>query len=396
MRLQKRVAILTLSVGSGAIRAAEVIERALGDGADQVEVRTLDALTLVRSWFRWLYAPPHGWTSSRAARFWRRLPERGPRKRHRSLAPRWVVRRGCVEVLRQLKSFAPRLVIVAGSAAAEIAALGKREGWFKSPVQAVQTEFLVEPSCVHPEVDVYCVGSDEARAQLIGWGISPNRVLLSGIPVDPAFSLPFDKPELLQALGLDARRPVVLAMGGGLGPVPLDEIIQSLQLCGLPLQVLAATGHDQAMRARLESMRGKIALDLHVFGWTDSIPELMAAADLLITKPGGMTAAEALAVGLPMLLTHPLPGPEERRVEYLERNGVAVRAHSVGEISTFTHQLLNNPERLAEMRRRARELARPDASHAIAQVARALLETATYIDLLSAPPARPGESAYLM
>jgi processive 1,2-diacylglycerol beta-glucosyltransferase len=135
---------------------------------------------------------------------------------------------------------------------------------------------------------------------------------------------------------------------------------------------------------------------LHIFGWSDNIPELMTAADLLISKPGGVTVAESLAVGIPLLLTHPIPGPEERHVRFLEHQGVAVWARNLDEIPQLTHQLLINPERLTEMTRRCHELARPDAAHAIAQVARALLETATFIDFLAAPPARSGESAYLM
>jgi processive 1,2-diacylglycerol beta-glucosyltransferase len=396
MTRPKRIAILTLSVGSGHVRAAEVVQRALLDGGDNVEVRTLDAIELARWWFRWVYVDSYWWMLRHAPGLWRRLFERRQRKAHRATAPRWVFRRGCSEVLRQLKAFAPHLVIATEIGAAEIAALGKREGYYSSPILAVQTDFQTEPPWVQREIDVYGVGSEEAKAQLIGWGVSPNRVVLCGIPIDPAFGLAFDQAEVLRALGLDPRRPVVLVMGGGMGPAPLDEIIQSLERCGLPLQVLAVGGRDQAVKARLEGQRGRLALDLHIFGWSDNIPELMTAADLLITKPGGVTTAEALAVGLPMLLTHPIPGPEERHVRYLEQNGAAVRACSLEEIPQLAYQLLSCSAKLAEMARCAHELARPDAAHAIAQVARALLETATYIDFLAAPPARSGESAHLM
>ena len=303
---------------------------------------------------------------------------------------------GCREVMRQIQTYAPQLVIVTEVGAAEIAALARREGWFNSPILAVQTDFHTEPPWVQPEIDVYCVASEEARGQLIGWGVSPNRVLLCGIPVDPAFALPFEKNELRQALGLDLRRPVVLVMGGGMGPVPLDQVVSSLELCGAPMQVLAVAGRDRFLRQRLEALRGRLAIDLHLFGWSENIPELMGVSDLLITKPGGLTAAEALAAGLPMVLTHPIPGPEERHVRYLQQNGVALRAETLQDIPRLTSRLLSSPDELAELRRRAREWSRPDAAHAVAQVATALLEKATYIDLLASPPQRPGESAYLM
>jgi len=392
----KRIALLTLSIGSGHVRAAEVLRRALMDGGEDVEVRTFDVLELAASWFLTLYVRPYWWMLRHAPWLWRWLFERRQKMRHRATAPRWMFRHGCAEVLWRLKVFNPHLVIVTEIGAAELAALVKREGWCSGPIQAVQTDLQTEPPWVQPEIDVYCVGSEESKSQLIAWGVSPNRIFLCGIPVDPAFALAFDESELLKALGLDARRPVVLVVGGGMGPVPLDEIVQSLERCGLPLQVLAVAGHNQDMRRRLEALRGKVALDLHCFGWTETMPELMGAADLLISKPGGLTAAEALAAGLPMLLTHAIPGPEERHARYLQEQRVAVCARNLEEIPHLAFRLLNRPAKLEEMSRRGRELARPDAAYAIAQVARALLDRATYIDLLATPPPPPGESAYLM
>jgi processive 1,2-diacylglycerol beta-glucosyltransferase len=394
--IRRRIAILTLSVGSGHVRAAEVIEHALAEGGEDVEIQILDAIGLARPWFVWVYVQTYWWMLRYAPGIWRRLFERRQSKRHGATAPDWFFRWGCAPVMRRLKQFAPHLVVVTEIGAAEIASLAKREGYFTAPILAVQTDFQTEPPWVQPEIDVYCVASDEAKSQLITWGVSPHRLLLCGIPIDPAFALPFDRGELLQALGLDARRPVVLVMGGGMGPMPMDEIIQSLELCGLPLQVVAIAGHDQSLRARLDRLHGKLALEVHAFGWSDRIPEFMAVAGLLITKPGGVSSAEALAAGLPMILTHPIPGPEERHARYLEGLGVAVRADGSREIPQIVHRLLGNRTQLNEMARRARDVARPDAAHAIAQVSRAMLDRGSYIDLLATSRSRSGESAYLM
>jgi processive 1,2-diacylglycerol beta-glucosyltransferase len=392
----KRIFILTLGVGAGHVRAAEVVQRALYDCIDPVEVRLLDGLKVARSWFLTLYVRPYWWLLRRAPGLWRWLFERRQKKLHSATAPRWVFRRGCREILEQLKAYAPHLVIANEVGAVEIAALGKREGWFYAPILAVQTDFQTEPPWVQPEVDVYCVGSEEARSQLVHWGTSPNRILVCGIPVDPVFGIPSDRTELLRALGLDGRRPIVLVMGGGMGPAPLDTIVESLDSCGFPLQVLAVAGHNPTLRQSLELLRRKVTLDLRVFGWVDTIPELMAVADLLITKPGGLTTAEALSAGLPMVVTHPIPGPEEQHVRYLEQHGVAVQAKTLEEIPQLVTRMLSKPENLTEISRRQKDLSRPDAALAIAQVGAALLEKSTYIDLLAAPPSRSGESTYLM
>ena len=394
--LPKRVQILTLSVGAGHVRASAVVRGALADGREELDLRLVDALEGAKPWFHWLYVHPYWWMLRYRRGLWRRLYERREKRRHHSTAPHWVFRRGCSKVLRDLAAFNPELLIVTEIGAAEIASLAKREGWYSGPVLAVTTDFNSEPPWVQSEIDFYCVASDSAKLQLIGWGVSPNRILHCGVPVDPVFAVPFDRHEVLRSLGLSPRRPVVLVMGGGMGPWPIDSIVEHLEGCNLPLQVVAIAGRDRRMRNRLDALRGKLALELFPFGWTDRIPELMAAADLLITKPGGLSASEALAAGLPMVLTHPIPGPEERNMQYLVQNGVAVPVEQDEDIPGVVSSLLAQPEKLQEIARRAQDLSRPDAAHAVAQVARALMEKSSYIELLANPPLRSGESAYLM
>jgi len=392
----RRIAILTLSVGAGHLRASQAIHQALHDGADDVDARLIDALDLAKPWFHRLYVRPYGWMVRHAPWAWRKVFERRQQKRHEATAPDWVFRRGCRGVLEQLRAFRPHLVIATEVGAAELAALGRREGWFNAPILAAQTDFHTEFPWVKSEIDVYCVGSDESKRQLIAWGVSVNRILTCGISVDPAFALNFDRTELRRALGLDVKRPVVLVMGAGMGPAPLDSIIRSLEVCRQPLQVIAVAGRNRTLRVRLEALRRRIAVDLHVFGWTDAVPELMGAASVLITKPGGVTTAEAMAAGIPMILTHPTPGTEEQHLRMLVQQGVALTAERLEEIPALVSRLLENPEQREMLERRAREMARPDAAYAVAQVARALLEKATFIDLLAAPSPRTGDSAYVM
>jgi processive 1,2-diacylglycerol beta-glucosyltransferase len=396
MNNPKKIMILTLSVGSGHVQASTVIRDALADGPESLEVKNVDAIPLSEPWFPWLYVQPYWWMLRYKREAWRWWYEWRQRKRHRATAPRWVFRRGCVKVLKELRDFSPNLVVVTEVGAAEIAVIGKREGWFAAPILAVLTDFQAEPPWVQREIDFYCVATQQAKTQLIGWGVSPHRILISGIPIDPTFALHRDKAETIRKLGLHARQPVALLMAGGMGMAPLDRMAIELERCGVPLQVIAVAGHDRELEAKLHRLRGKIALDLLSFGWTNRVPELMAAADVLITKPGGLTVSEALASGVPMILTHPIPGPEERNILYLVRHRVAVHARRLEEIPLLTSQLLARPERRKQIDRRARELSRPEAAHAIAQVSKAMLEKATYMDLLAPAPVHAGESAYLM
>ncbi|MGH9469018.1 MAG: MGDG synthase family glycosyltransferase [Terriglobia bacterium] len=396
MAAEKRVLILTLSVGAGHLQASAVIRDALVSSSEDVDARTLDALELSETWFPWLYVQPYWWMLRYRRELWGALYEWRQRRRHRATAPSWVFRRGCAKVLEELRRFAPHLVIVTEIGAAEIAALGKREGWFSAPILAVLTDFQAETPWVQPEIEYYCVATDLARTQLISWGVPPSRVMISGIPIHPAFTCPFNRAETRRSLGLSPGGFVALLMAGGLGLAPLDLMAEQLESCGMPLRALAVAGRDEALRARLARLRGKLALDLVPFGWTERVPELMAASDVLITKPGGLTVSEALASGLPMILTHPIPGPEERNIQYLVRRHVAVHAKTLEQIPRLASQLLRKPARREEMARQARELSRPDAARVIAQLGTAILERNTSLDLLAPPPLRSGESAFVM
>jgi processive 1,2-diacylglycerol beta-glucosyltransferase len=392
----RRIAILTLGVGAGNLRASQAVHLALHDGADDVEARTIDILDLAEPWFLRLYAYPSWLMVRRAPSVWRRLFEWRQRKQLRKTSPDWLFRHGCRSVLARLRSFRPHLVIATEMGAARVAGLGRREGWFDAPVLAVQTDFCAQPPWVCKEIDVYSVSSEQSRSQMIAWGVSANRIVNCGVPIDPAFALRFDRAEVRRALGLNPARPVVLLMGGGTRPAPLDTIVKRLEMCRHPIQVLAVSGRDRNMRRRLEALRGQLALDLHVFGWSDSIPELMAAADLLITRPGGVTISEALAAGLPPILAFPVPGMEDRHLKFLVERKVGIAARSPEEIPALVSGLLDDPKQREAWGARGREMARPDAAYAVAQVARALLEKATFIDLLAAPLPVSGESAYLM
>jgi processive 1,2-diacylglycerol beta-glucosyltransferase len=392
----RRIAILMLGAGTARLRAAQAIHQALHDGADNVEARTIDVLGGARPWFVRLYTLSRGSVARRAPAVWRRLSERQQRKQHRQMAAEWILRRGCRPVLSRLQAFRPHQVIVMDPVAAQLAALGRCEGWFDASILAAQTDFYTEPAWVKDEIDVHCAGSEAAKNQLISLGVSPNRILNCGIPVDAAFAASFDRTELRRALGLHPDRPVVLVMGGGADASHLDAMLRSLEMCRQPIQVLAVVGRERDVRARVGALRCQLALDLHVFGWSDYIPEMMGAADVLITAPCGVTTSEALAAGLPMVLTPPSSWAEEQNFKFLVERRLALAVAGPRPVASVISGMLDVPKQLEELRDRAREAARPDAAYSVAQVARALLEKETYIDLLAPPSQGFGEPAYLM
>lgn len=236
------------------------------------------------------------------------------------------------------------------------------------PVVGVVTDFAVHGFWVHDVVDLYGVATEELRGALIDRGIAPNRIEVSGIPVRAAFAQPAAPPgELRDRLGLPHDRAIVLLMGGGLGIGPLETMMSALASVGAPICVVAMLGRNRSLARRVHDYALRARYPVRVIGFVENVEEYMHAADVLVSKPGGLTCAEALCAELPMVLFKPLPGQEERNTRCLTEHGAAVRARTASEIAAHVEDLLRNPERRIAMRAAMATLRRPRASAVLAR-----------------------------
>jgi processive 1,2-diacylglycerol beta-glucosyltransferase len=263
-----------------------------------------------------------------------------------------------------VQRYTPEALVCTQAVPCSVFAAEKRRGELNIPLIAVVTDFAIHSYWVYKEVDLYCVSSEEARKDLIRYGIEASRIVVTGIPISPKFLKHMRKDVARTRLGLDVKKPTVLVMGGSQGMGPLQETIDKLQ--DLDVQCLVATGLNREL---FRLLRKTHAQDRHVrlFGYTRRINLLMEAADLLISKPGGLTSSEALAKNLPMIITNPIPGQEERNARYLERQGVAEEAGTPEEIAKLAQILLQNPIRLQRMVEQTKKIAAPYASIEIAR-----------------------------
>jgi processive 1,2-diacylglycerol beta-glucosyltransferase len=148
----------------------------------------------------------------------------------------------------------------------------------------------------------------------------------------------------------------------------MDCVANKLSASGMPMRIVAITGNDAHARGRLESIRVKPPVSLHVIGWTEEVAALMQAASLLITKPGGLTTAEAAMSGLPMVVFDTIPGPEQHNAAHLTETGGAVIASNADQAADEALALLGDVDRRRMMSRRIHEMAEPDAAHRIASL----------------------------
>jgi processive 1,2-diacylglycerol beta-glucosyltransferase len=193
-------------------------------------------------------------------------------------------------------------------------------------------------------------------------GLADTRIEVTGIPIMPVFAEQRSREVCAKEAGIDPKRTTLLVMSGGLGVGAIDQLCERILTIPGDHQVIALAGKNAALLDKLKTIAAKYPGRFFPQGFTRTIERLMTCADLAVTKPGGLTTSECLAVGLPMLVVSPIPGQEERNTDYLLEAGAALKAHDLAGVDYRVRQLLAAPKRLAAMRERALAVATPQAA----------------------------------
>lgn len=242
------------------------------------------------------------------------------------------------------------------------------------PVVGVLTDFAVHGFWIHTNIDGYAVSTHAIREIMLARGVDPARVEVTGIPVNPKFSADGQSREALRdRLGLPRDRKVVLMMGGGLGIGPLEGMLRSLDRVAAPIAVVAIVGNSARVERRVLTTAESVGYPVRVLRFVENVYDYMHACDAFVTKPGGLSTAEALCANIPMVLCKPLPGQEERNAQLLLEWGAAVRARTLADLPHEVERVLQKDERdemIGAQRRTAHPHAALAAAKLIARVAR--------------------------
>ncbi|MBN2190944.1 MAG: glycosyltransferase, partial [Candidatus Aureabacteria bacterium] len=206
-------------------------------------------------------------------------------------------------------------------------------------VAAVITDYVVHSYWINDEVDMYFVPSQEAADHLINGGISPARIYVSGIPIDLKFSGDMEESRAKIKLGLPSSRPLITIMGGGYGLGSLEDVITELfNISSEAFLLVIAGGNDKLYEALNRDYGGRE--NIRIIGYTDEINIIMEATDILISKPGGITSAETMAKGIPMIINSPLPGQERSNAKYLSDKKAALLSRDARDAGELARKLL--------------------------------------------------------
>ncbi len=226
-------------------------------------------------------------------------------------------------------------------------------------------------------VTLYLVASEDARRQLIDYGVAPERIKVSGMPVHPKFAYPGEEAAQAarRALGLDAEKFTVFVNAGWVGGGNIPQIFRELARGELDVQAIFLAGKNEDLRAAAETIALDAPFPIKVIGYSDEIEKLMSAANVMISKLGGLTTFEALACRVPIIadmITEPMP-QEAGTADMIERRGAGVMLKRSIDIVPIVRRMVEDEIHYSRLRAATAGLAIPNATRHIVEEIAALI-----------------------
>lgn len=364
-----RVLFISAPIGAGHMRAAEAVAAALKRHKADIEIEITNIFDFIapefgqavlKGYLKLLGAFPaaygnvYGWGNQSVLAVW-----------GRNVLSRFLAKK----MRRYIIDYQPSVIICTHATPAGLAAHLLKTQQLHIPVIAVITDYVVHRLWVYPEIHRYFVADDTLRQYLCSHGISLLQSQATGIPVEYVFRQTIERSLARKRLGLNPAVKTVLMMGGGAGLLPVKKLLKAFSGMKSELQFIVIVGNNASLYRELRGLQPKFRHVLTILGYIKNVHEIMSAADVLISKPGGMTVAEALCRELPLILYSPIPGQEEANARFLQDKGAALCAHSAIDVVKYVQALLftQDDKLLAGLEKNIRALKRPLAADDIAQ-----------------------------
>lgn len=349
-----RVLVFSATFGAGHVRAADAVIEAIRLKEPAAEITHLDCGGFLNKKFNSVVKSTYLGMIKRTPKLWGKFYYGTSKISPDSAIQRFLNRMGRKDFKKYIQSLNPDLIVCTYPTVAGVLSELKLNKEIDVPLVTVITDFVVHSQWIHQGVDLYIVGCKEVFKGLVSRGIEPERIKVTGIPVSPRFERSLNRTEIAAKLGLDPNLPTLLIMGGAYGVLEgAKETCRIFADLDYPLQSVVVCGHDEKIYKSLADVIEKARNHMVHFGYVDNVEELMTAADIIITKAGGLTVSEALTKRLPLVIFKPIPGQEQENTIFLGRIGAGLVAGNQLELENIVRFLLEHPEELAKMRQAA-------------------------------------------
>jgi len=221
------------------------------------------------------------------------------------------------------------------------------------------TDYTIHPFWDETCLDYYITASELLTCQAAKKNIPLKKIKSFGIPIDQKFAVKIDKNEARNVIGIE-NKPTVLVMSGSMGFGKVLKHIKELDKLQMDFQMIVVCGNNKTLKRKVEEL--ETSKKIYCYGFVDNVDVLMDASDCVITKPGGLTVSEGLAKGMPLILINPIPGQEDRNVEFLLNNGVAQLVTATYPVDEAIYQLFKNDWKIKNLPAGIEYIGKPNAT----------------------------------
>ena len=372
--------ILSTSGGAGHIRAAQALHQAVRSSKLPIRSEHFDCLDFTSRLFKQLYSQSYLAMVNRIPELWGYFYTQTEKKPY--------AKKGLLKIfdhfnyqryLNALRSKRPDAILCTHFLPYVSISERLHHTTMNAPIFAVTTDFDVHQLWVNPVVTRYYVHHEESAWQLTAKGVQERKIAVKGIPVLREFVQQRGAKASRQILGIPGERFTVLVLSGGFGVGRIEPLVDHVastlaDYSRRRFNLLVVCGKNDRVRSHLEKKKFPPNIETRIFGYVTNVHDLMAAADILISKSGGLTSAEAMSKHVPMIIVDPIPGQETRNAEMIVENGAGFLALDLPNVSYKLRRAIENPALLRRARAGTCELAKPHAAMDIVHDVYAFLE----------------------
>lgn len=370
----KKILIFYASFGGGHLSAAKSIENYLLKNYTEIDVELIDCMKYVNKAFEKISTTAYKEMAKKMPWAWGKIyssSQKGPLAHISSKANSFMA----IRLLKLLREKNPDIVISTHPFGSQMCSYLKRKKKVDFKIATIMTDFKSHDQWLvgSDYTDYFFVSNTNMQKELKEKNIDENKVIVTGIPVREEFLIPHNNEQTLNDLEFSKEKKIVLLFGGGefgLGKEMTLNVFECLLNKCINTQIIAISGKNEAMKLNFENLVKKYSReqDVRIFEYTNKVADYMSIANLVVTKPGGLTSSESLVSHLPMVLINPIPGQEEENAEFLESKKVAKWIKKDDDINFIMNILVNDDIILNNMKENTYLIAKPNATENICKI----------------------------
>lgn len=343
---KQKVLIISASAGSGHIRAGEALKNNLKKyRGDEFEVEHIDVIDHVSLPMKAAVLNTHTLLINKMPKLWGFIYETSNNpnvKEAYNTVTNKLKKINSAPLYEHIKECGPDHIVCTHFLPPEILANTPNKYKINVEISVLVTDYGIHELWLSEKVDKFFVGSRKMKWEMIKKGIKQNKIENIKIPVDPTFEeiKKEKKKNVKKELGLNSKKPTILILSGGQGQGEIKEAVRQVVQIERDLSLVAITGKNKKLKSKLEKISTN--KDYKVIGWTDEIEKYIKAADVVISKPGGMTTTECAYMNTPIITVNPIPGQEEANAQYILENNLGFIAKSENEIEFYIQKIFDS------------------------------------------------------